>query len=292
MSPSPSPRSARTDRPRRRARALAVVVGAGLIAVAPAGADVAQAATRTAVGDVVGEVTVEPTDGLPAEGATVTVTGTGFDTSAGIYVAVCVDNGPGQKPSPCIGGVDTEGQGGATWISDNPPTYAEGLTLPYGPGGSFEVDLPVPMVDEVTGVDCREVVCAVTVRYDHLRAEDRGADHVVPVTFASDDAGGDDAGAGDEAQEPEATDESPEPVEPDASEQPDGDATDGDGASDDAAQAADDDSSSAFPVLPVTLAAVAALLLGALVVLQRRRRVDSGIPAEPTPDRSGPTDQS
>lgn len=149
----------------------------------------------------VGKVTAEPTEGLPEDGAVVTVTGTDFDPSAGIYVAVCVDNGPGEKPSPCIGGADTAGTGGAIWISDNPPSYAEGLTLPYGPDGSFTVELPVPVEDPVNGVDCRVDTCAVTVRFDHLRGEDRRADHVIPLSF------------GESAEEePEETAPSPDPV--------------------------------------------------------------------------------
>lgn len=298
MSLPSAPGSAPSSRPPRGARAFAALVGAGVIAVTPAG--VAHGFTPAAVGDAVGEVTVEPTVGLPADGAVVAVTGTGFDTSAGIYVAVCVDNGPGQKPSPCIGGVDTEGQGGATWISDNPPTYAEGLTLPYGPGGSFDVELPVPMVDEVTGVDCRDVVCAVTVRYDHLRAEDRGADHVIPVTFAPEDtgAGADGAGAGGDA-DTEAADESPEPARPDASEQPadrdsgseDDAPAERDAASVDTAQRDDAESPDSSPVLPVTLAGAAALLLVTLVLLQRRRRLRSVSPvSDPSRAEPAPTD--
>lgn len=261
------------------------LLGVGLVATAGAAAASAPAQVSA---DVVGEVTAEPTDGLPPDGAVVTVTGTGFDTSAGIYVAVCVDNGPGVKPSPCIGGADTEGVGGATWISDNPPTYAEGLTVPYGPGGSFEVELPVPMTDEVTGVDCREVACAVTVRYDHLRADDRGADHVIPVTFA-DGTGADEPAAGESTDEggagtAEPTADGPAP-EADAAPAPADDAGQGEdgadaGAADGGARTADADTSDGFPVLPVALAGVVVLALVATLLL-RRRGAGDGTPAEP-----------
>lgn len=221
----------------------------------------ASAVTVADPGSTIGEITVTPSSGLPENGAVVTVAGTGFDTAAGIYVAVCVDNGPGVKPSPCIGGVDTTGAGGATWISDSPPSYAEGLTQPYGPGGSFTLTLPVPMVDPVTGTDCRVVTCAVTTRYDHLRGEDRGADNVVPLTF-----GGADAAAGGEP----AAVEQPAPTEadtvaPSASDEPaSSDAADGSTSGDEAGGRS---------VLPA--AGGAAVVLGAVVLLVVRRRRDA-----------------
>ena len=33
--------------------------------------------------------------------------------------------------------------GGTVWVSSNPPIYATGLTTPYGPGGTFDVQLKV-----------------------------------------------------------------------------------------------------------------------------------------------------
>lgn len=238
-----------------------VVLAALAVLTAVAAPQAAVAASAPEPGSV-GQVTVTPTNALPTEGAVVTVTGTGFDPTGGVYVAVCLDNGPGKKPSPCIGGADTEGIGGAVWISSTPPSYAEGLTVPYGPDGSFEVQLPVPAVDEVSGVDCRVDPCAVTVRFDHLRADDRSADHVVPISFADGtEAPEDDATATTEPEptpsaehEPEAT---PTPVAAD-----DGAGTGGSGPS---------------PVVWVVLAAV--LAIGAFVVRARR---DRGGPADPT----------
>jgi len=205
MTPHSPPRRARSTRPGAAVRAAGtglalVLLGAGIAAPAAA-----------AAGEV-GSLTATPTTDLPAQGAVVTVTGTGFDPLKGIYVAVCVDNGPGEKPSPCLGGVDTEGTGGATWISDNPPSYAEGLTEPWGPDGSFTVELPVVAQDPVTGVDCFEVTCAVVTRYDHTRGDDRGADHAVALTFAS----------GEPSPTPTPTPSEPEPstAEPAASATP------------------------------------------------------------------------
>jgi len=262
----------------RAPAALASLTLALLGAIGPASTAVA-----STTDDGIGSVTVEPADGLPVEGAEVVVRGTGFDPSAGIYVAVCVDNGPDEKPTPCIGGADTGGVGGATWISDDPPSYAEGLTVPYGPDGSFEVTLPVPVSDDVTGVDCRVDRCAVTVRFDHLRADDRRADHVVPVTFAED------AGIG--AAEPGAAGGSADTEGDGVASAAGGD--DIDATSPDAepspelatgTEAAVEPDGGASSAGVVALAAALAALAAAAVLLARRRR---GRPAAGSADHGG-----
>ena len=134
---------------------------------------------------------VDRIEQLDADGDVVRVRGSGFDTGVGIYVALCVLDGvePGAPPSPCGGGVDVEGTGGASiWISDTPPPYGVGLALPYGPGGTFDVELAVSA--RIGDVDCRERACGVVTRADHLRRSDRSQDVVVPVTFAGADADG------------------------------------------------------------------------------------------------------
>jgi hypothetical protein len=131
-------------------------------------------------------ITVSKITGLDPAGDTITVRGSGFDVSKGIYVAVCVDNGPGRTPTPCLGGVDTSGSGGGSaWISSNPPSYGAGLATPYGPGGSFSATLSVAAVDPVTGTDCRAVACAAVTRADHTRTADRSQDVRVRLTFAA-----------------------------------------------------------------------------------------------------------
>jgi hypothetical protein len=130
-------------------------------------------------------ISVSQSNGLDPAGSTVTVSGSGYDETKGIYVAVCVDNGPGQVPTPCLGGADTSGgSGGSAWISSNPPSYGQGLATPYGPGGSFTVTLSVVARDPVTGTDCTQVACAVVTRTDHTRTADRSQDAKVPLTFA------------------------------------------------------------------------------------------------------------
>lgn len=146
------------------------------------------------------QVTVSRSSNLDPAGQSVTVAGSGFDTSKGIYVALCVDNGPGSQPSPCIGGVDMEGAGGSSaWISSNPPAYGEGVALPYtgtGGSGSFSVTLTIAAKDGFT--DCLDPAvapngCVLGTRADHTRAGDRSADVRIPVSFATAGSGSTDA---------------------------------------------------------------------------------------------------
>lgn len=131
-------------------------------------------------------ITVSASSGLNPAGDTITVRGSGFDVTKGIYVAVCVDNGPGKVPTPCLGGADTSGgSGGSAWISSNPPSYGVGLATPYGPGGSFSVTLSVVAKDPVTGTDCTKVGCAAVTRADHTRTSDRSQDTRIRLTFAA-----------------------------------------------------------------------------------------------------------
>lgn len=113
---------------------------------------------------------------------TLTVTGTGFDQTNGIYVAYCLQAEPGEPPTPCGGGADTSGQSGlSSWISSNPPPYGEELAVPYGPGGSFTLDIAV--APRIGDIDCREQVCGIATRADHTRSTDRSQDVFIPIEF-------------------------------------------------------------------------------------------------------------
>ncbi len=112
------------------------------------------------------------------------VTGQHFDETVGIYVALCTVVKAGVLPSPCGGGVDETGASGASiWISSNPPSYGVGLAKPFLPGGRFTVTIKVsPMIGKI---DCRKTKCAVYVRADHTRGDDRSHDLSVPLSFTS-----------------------------------------------------------------------------------------------------------
>lgn len=165
--------------------ALATVVVAPSVA---AGGGGAPAATLSADGrSVTGggkTLTVTQAADLAPAGQSLTVAGSGFDEAKGVYVSLCVIPPAGTTPSPCGGGVDRENTSGASaWISSNPPSYATGVSQPYGPGGSFSVTIEIsPVIN--ADLDCRQVRCAVVSRNDHTRGSDRSQDLLIPVTFA------------------------------------------------------------------------------------------------------------
>ncbi|RIJ69791.1 hypothetical protein D1871_21275 [Nakamurella silvestris] len=181
--PCPSAADRRIGRPVLKGSLVFAALTALLFGlIAPASA---LASEPVSVSDGTRTLTVSVAENVDPAGQKVTVTGDGFDESKGIYVAFCVDTGPGKVPTPCLGGVDMEGTtGGSVWISSNPPPYGEGLALPYETGGSFAVSLNLAAVDEINGVDCRAVACVVTSRNDHTRSGDRSQDLRIPVTFA------------------------------------------------------------------------------------------------------------
>ncbi|GHC55868.1 immunoglobulin domain-containing protein [Streptomyces flavofungini] len=141
-------------------------------------------------------LTVTPVSELAPRKQKLTVSGTGYDEKKGIYVALCVDNGPGRTPTPCVGGAATDGGSKASaWISDNPPPHGADLATPYGKDGSFKVELTVDAKD--TSTDCLTTRCVLATRADHTLPGDRSQDVRVPVTFAEGDGSGGGDGNGD-----------------------------------------------------------------------------------------------
>ena len=113
-------------------------------------------------------------------GSVVTVKGNFFDETVGIYLAFCVIPAKGNAPTPCGGGINKAGLGEASfWISSNPPAYAVGLTQEYLPGGRFKQKVKVSK--KIGKFDCTKVKCAITVRADHLRSNDRTSDLFIPI---------------------------------------------------------------------------------------------------------------
>ena len=113
-------------------------------------------------------------------GTEITVSGSHFDETVGIYLGFCVVPKKGQTPSPCGGGINKAGIGDASyWISSNPPPYGVGLAEEFMPGGRFTKSVKV--VSKIGKFDCRKVKCAITVRADHIRSEDRSFDVFIPI---------------------------------------------------------------------------------------------------------------
>ena len=127
-------------------------------------------------------------------GEKLVVSGTGYDGSRGIYVAIClIPDEPSTKPGPCIGGVPaTEGEpvaegtvqyAASNWINDDwawklfgARSYddlASGTFTAY-----IEVGEPVG-----EGLDCTVDACGIYTRNDHTALSDRVQDLYVPVAF-------------------------------------------------------------------------------------------------------------
>ena len=160
--------------------------------------------TATAIGDDGRTRTIDVRSAEPGgtvdtsalePGQHLVVSGTGFDTGQGIYVAICrIPEDPATKPGPCLGGVpSTEaGEGFAegsvqfapsNWINDDwawklfgARSYDDAAT------GTFTAYLEV--VDPVgDGVDCRTDACGIFARNDHTALNDRVQDVYLPVAF-------------------------------------------------------------------------------------------------------------
>ena len=127
-------------------------------------------------------------------GQKLVVSGTGYDPTRGIYVAICkIPDDPTTKPAPCIGGVPaTEGEAveagsvqyaPSNWINDDwawklfgARSYDDEAT------GTFTAYLEVG--DPVgEGFDCRVDACGIFTRNDHTALSDRVQDLYVPVAF-------------------------------------------------------------------------------------------------------------
>lgn len=185
----------RRGRRTRLPRMLGVVALSGGFALA-SGAGAFAASSSGPTGQ---SLTVDRSAGLSVAGDSVQVSGSGFDLSKGIYLGVCVNNGPGVVASPCLGGVDTTGgSGSSVWISSNPPAYGQGLAQPFsqsGGKGSFSVSLGVSASDALTNCQDPSIApsgCVISTRADHTRSADRSADVMIPISFGS--ATGDGAG--------------------------------------------------------------------------------------------------
>ena len=130
------------------------------------------------------------------EGDRIVVSGTGFDASSGIYVAVCkIPESVDLKPGPCLGGVpelDEESAGvegdiqwaASNWINDD---WAWKLFGARGyddvEAGSFTAYLLIPpSADEF--VDCTNVACGIFTRNDHTALDNRVQDLYLPVSFS------------------------------------------------------------------------------------------------------------
>lgn len=188
--------TARAPRTRRLATLLAAALGATSVSAlalvgAPAPTPVG-AAQGVGTGSAGQTLTVSDVDDLDPAGTTVTVTGSGYDADAGfdvategLYLSVCVDDGAGQAPTPCLGGVDQTGEAATSrWITNNPVGQSEHVTI--NASGEFTTTLLVTGQDQNT--DCFTLAagksCKIVTRVDHRGSGDRSQDVKVSIDFA------------------------------------------------------------------------------------------------------------
>ncbi|WP_155058990.1 hypothetical protein [Streptomyces blattellae] len=175
----------------------AILPLAGTAFASPSGAPVAGYAHRTVTTadgqDFHLRLKAESTV-LPAEGATVGVTGSGYNRGQGIFLTFCVIpdtvrvGDPATYttlPTPCLGGREST-DGSARRITDQ-GTGTPGVTIPYEEGGRFTTTLNLkPEIAD--GVVCDVTVqCAIVTRADFTATDNRLYDQYIPVHFESAD---------------------------------------------------------------------------------------------------------
>lgn len=118
------------------------------------------------------------------------VTGSGYNSSIGIYVAICKVPPAGEKPSPCLGGVGGEGESSgevdwspSTWVNNDWAWQMFGArSWDDSNTGTFTAYLLVSdPVEE--NLNCLVDECAIFTRADHTAFGDRIQDIYLPVKF-------------------------------------------------------------------------------------------------------------
>ena len=127
-------------------------------------------------------------------GQKLVVSGTGYDPSRGIYVAIClIPDDPATKPGPCIGGVPaTEGEAveegtvqyaPSNWINDDWAWKLFGARS-YDDVSTSTFTAYIEVGDPVSdALDCTVDKCGIFTRNDHTALSDRVQDLYVPVAF-------------------------------------------------------------------------------------------------------------
>jgi hypothetical protein len=160
--------------------------------------------TATATGDDgrTRSFTVSAADGkmldtaLLEPGTRIVVTGSGYDASQGIYVAICkIPADATTKPGPCVGGVPEQGTqevdegtvqyAPSNWINDDWAWKLFGSrSYDDVDAGTFTAYIEVGE-PEAEGLDCTVDRCGIYTRNDHTALNDRVQDLYIPVGFTT-----------------------------------------------------------------------------------------------------------
>lgn len=130
-------------------------------------------------------------------GERLVISGSGFDSRRGIYVAICgIPERTDLKPGPCLGGIpvreETEIDGkrspefaASNWINNVWAWRLLGArNFDDQESGSFTAYIEVPSAVE-GGTNCLRKTCGVFTRNDHTAPNDRSQDVFLPIQFES-----------------------------------------------------------------------------------------------------------
>ncbi|TXS48622.1 hypothetical protein EAO75_17070 [Streptomyces sp. uw30] len=168
------------------ARAALTVVAAGALTLGLATSASAATSTRTVTdGAATYNLLLTAPATATAAGQVITVSGSGYNTSQGIYVSLCVVDGAqgANKPTPCLGGQDESGSTGASHWVNNTFGGMFANSSKFAAGGTFSVQIYVKATLDDGSVCGEDVECAVVTRADHFDSGDRKYDVHVPITF-------------------------------------------------------------------------------------------------------------
>lgn len=130
------------------------------------------------------ELVVSPVRGLPAAGAEITVSGSGFNAAGELWVAVCEDSGAAPESfTNCLGGSIPNVNASSAWAvisQDGQARYAGPVPGQFSGNGMFQVVLQVPGASG-QDADCLASSCSVYTR--SADSGDRSQDAAVSVRF-------------------------------------------------------------------------------------------------------------
>ncbi|MBX3312135.1 MAG: hypothetical protein KF916_04485 [Microbacteriaceae bacterium] len=118
------------------------------------------------------------------------VSGSGYNGNIGIYVSICKIPAPGEKPTPCLGGIGGEGESSgeadwsaSTWVNNDWAWQMFGArSWDDSATGTFTAYLLVSDPED-GALNCSVDECAIFTRADHTASADRIQDLYLPVNF-------------------------------------------------------------------------------------------------------------
>ncbi|MCB1038542.1 MAG: hypothetical protein KDA94_03265, partial [Acidimicrobiales bacterium] len=163
---------------RRAAMSLAAAAFVGSALVATATPTSGAEATERAL-------TLSKSIDVAATGETLTVGGSGFDSTRGIYLMFCRQVGASGTAEGRPGGADCSSA--QAWITNPGAGVPPSGTVAWTGDGTFETTLDV--IGAFGTVDCRAAgtVCGVVTRNDHRETGVYDQDTFTPVSFAAEE---------------------------------------------------------------------------------------------------------